>query len=79
MTDGPTDRRTDARGKTICLPTLAGGRHNNFSNNGLLKSNISVKYMSRIMRNVFSGFPTRSDKNWAVQLQEMARGLKFQI
>ena len=25
-----TDRQTDARGKTICLPTLAGGgRHNN--------------------------------------------------
>ena len=26
--DGQTDRHTDARGKTICLPTLAGGRHN---------------------------------------------------
>ena len=29
MTDRQTDRPTDARGKTICLPTLAGGRHNN--------------------------------------------------
>ena len=25
MTDRRTDRRTDARGKTICLPTLKGG------------------------------------------------------
>ena len=25
MTDRQTDRRTDARGKTICLPTLSGG------------------------------------------------------
>ena len=25
------------------------------------------------------GFPTRSDANWAVQPQKMARGLKFQI
>ena len=24
-TDGGTDRQTDARGKTICLPTLSGG------------------------------------------------------
>ena len=23
--DGQTDRQTDARGKTICLPTLSGG------------------------------------------------------
>ena len=26
-----------------------------------------------------SGFPTRSDTNWAVQPLRMARGLKFQI
>ena len=25
MTDRQTDRQTDARGKTICLPTLKGG------------------------------------------------------
>ena len=25
MTDGRTDGQTDARGKTICLPTLSGG------------------------------------------------------
>ena len=25
VTDRRTDRRTDARGKTICLPTLKGG------------------------------------------------------
>ena len=25
MTDRQTDGRTDARGKTICLPTLSGG------------------------------------------------------
>ena len=28
QTDPQTHRHTDARGKTICLPTLAGGRHN---------------------------------------------------
>ena len=27
QTDTQTNRHTDARGKTICLPTLAGGRH----------------------------------------------------
>ena len=27
--DGRTDGQTEAMGKTICLPTLAGGRHNN--------------------------------------------------
>ena len=26
-----------------------------------------------------SGFPTRSDINWAVQPQKMVRGLKFRI
>ena len=26
-TDGQTDTQTEARGKTICLPTLAGERH----------------------------------------------------
>ena len=29
--------------------------------------------------NLSSGFSTRSDTNLAVQLQKMARGLKFQI
>ena len=32
QTDRQTDGRTDARGKTICLPTLSGGRHNKFKN-----------------------------------------------
>ena len=31
------------------------------------------------MRKQVFGFPTRSDTNWAVQLQKMARGLKFRI
>ena len=31
------------------------------------------------MRNLSSGFPTRSDINQAVQPQKMARGFKFQI
>ena len=31
------------------------------------------------MRNRSLGFPTRSDTNQALQLQKMARGLKFQI
>ena len=29
------------------------------------------------MRNLFSEFPTRSNTNWAVQSQKMARGLKL--
>ena len=33
--------------------------------------------MSHIARKPFSGFPTRSDTNRAVQPQKMARGLKF--
>ena len=34
--------------------------------------------MSRITRNLSLRFLTRSDTNWAVQPQKMARGLKFQ-
>ena len=30
-------------------------------------------------KNRSSGFPTRSDTNWAVQPQKRARGLKFRI
>ena len=29
-TDRQTDRQRDAQGKTICLPTLKGGRHNKY-------------------------------------------------
>ena len=35
--------------------------------------------MSRVMRKPMFWFPTRSDTNQAVQLQKMARGLKFRI
>ena len=31
QTDPQTHRHTDARGKTICLPTLTGGRHNSYN------------------------------------------------
>ena len=31
------------------------------------------------MRKPSSGFPNRSDTNWAVQSKKMARGLKFRI
>ena len=36
-------------------------------------------YMSRVMRKPTFWFPTWSDTNQAVQLQKMARGLKFRI
>ena len=36
-------------------------------------------YMNRVMRKPTIWFPTRSDTNQAVQLQKMARGLKFWI
>ena len=35
--------------------------------------------MSLIMRKRSLGFPARSNTNWAVQLHEMARSLKFRI
>ena len=38
----------------------------------------SCKYEPRC-ENQSSGFPTRSDTNWAVQPQKMARGWKFWI
>ena len=36
-------------------------------------------YMSRVMRKQTFWFSTWSDTNQAVQLQKMARGLKFRI
>ena len=36
-------------------------------------------YMGRFMRKSMFWFLTRSDTNQAVQLQKMARGLKFRI
>ena len=36
-------------------------------------------HLSRIKRKPVFGFPTRSDTNRAVQLQKMARRLKFRI
>ena len=35
--------------------------------------------LSLVVRKRYSGFPTRSDTNQAVQLQKMARGLQFRI
>ena len=40
------------------------------------KNNQLNHYMSSVARQP-SGFPTRSDTNWAVQSQRMARGLQF--
>ena len=38
------------------------------------------RYLSLVVRKLWSsGFRTRSDTNWAVQPQKMARGLKFRI
>ena len=39
----------------------------------------SLIYLSLVVRNSFSGFPTRSDTKRAVKPQKMARGLKFRI
>ena len=35
--------------------------------------------MSLAQENLSSGFPTRSNTNWAVKIQKMARGLKLWI
>ena len=57
MTDRRTDRQTDARGKTICLPTLAGGRHNELhfgqDLHWLRFSLYLIEAFSYIMANVF--------------------------
>ena len=38
-----------------------------------------MDHMSLVVRKQVLGFPTRSDTNWAVQPQKMARDLKFWI
>ena len=38
-----------------------------------------VLYMSSVMRNLSSGFPTKSDTKRAVQPQKIATGLKFGV
>ena len=38
-----------------------------------------LSFTSLVVRKRSLGFPTKSDTNWAVQLQKMARGLKFRI
>ena len=43
------------------------------------KAKLFVKEMSHDMRKQTFWLPTRSDTNQAVQLQKMARGLKFRI
>ena len=49
---------------TVCV----GNPEDRFSHNGA--------HMSQVMS---SEFPTRSDTNWAVKPQKLARGLKFHI
>ena len=43
------------------------------------KIQFTILYMSRVMRKPTFWFPTWSDTNQAVQLQKMARDLKFRI
>ena len=38
-----------------------------------------MSFRTASRENLSSGFPARSDTNWAVQLLRMARGLKFRI
>ena len=45
----------------------------------LLRSYQEVRKLSRVIRKPTFWFPTWSDTNQAVQLQKMARGLKFRI
>ena len=42
-----TDRRTDARGKTICLPTLSGG---DIMNVKILENNVKKKQTNKPCR-----------------------------
>ena len=44
-----------------------------------IKNKVSVKLHELLHKETFWGFPTRSDTNWAVQPQKMARGLKLRI
>ena len=51
-----------------------------FKNAGLLLAHFIAEYhLSRILRKPTFWFPTWSDTNQAVQLQKIARGLKFGI
>ena len=56
------------------LRVLDGNLFSHFSFYKIRKS-----YMSRVMRKPTFWFPTWSDTNQAVQLQKMAKGLKFWI
>ena len=40
---------------------------------------LEISHLSRVVRKPTFWFPTWSDTNLAVQLQKMARGLKFRI
>ena len=45
-------------------------------NTPVAKGNLSCN-MKKTTKNGTSGFPTRSDTNWPLQLQKKARSLKF--
>ena len=46
---------------------------------GRLEDSQTGRQMSRVMRKPMFWFSTRSDTNWAVQSQKVARCLKFRI
>ena len=50
-----------------------------FANSGIVVFGTSRTNLSRVMRKQTFWFPTWCDTNQAVQLQKMARGLKFRI
>ena len=62
-------RRANLTQKVIC----AGEILSEFSNTNIM---VTFKKLSRDARKLSSGFPTRSDKNRAVQPHEMALHLK---
>ena len=61
--DGQTDRRTDTMGKTICLQTLPGGRHNLFSYSST-KTYVVGTQKNRLNETVLLSIKTTSLNQW---------------
>ena len=56
VTDGQTDGRTDARGKTICLPTLKGGDITMLGRSPRCYILSFVKIDPPVLEKIFEGF-----------------------
>ena len=70
--DGQTDGQTDARGKTICLPTLKGGDIIKHQSNGHVAGIVS--YIAYLMYSLLSCSPRVKSPSYTWSLNAMPRG-----